>query len=85
MEQLVQHKPYQLNYSQPIEAHFGTLSLEDLRKIQAKRDKEEQKVDLDPIASFMADDKKNLDRLISATVVDIVKAKRKVGRPKKQK
>lgn len=85
MEQLITHKPYTLNsMSAPLEARFSVLSLEDLRKIQDKKDKEEQKLDLDPACSFMENDKKALDRLVSATVVDIVKSKRKAGRPKKQ-
>ena len=83
MERLITSKPYNLYSQPPLEAHFGTLSLEDIRKIQAKHDAEEKKVDLDPVCSFMEQDKKNLDRLISATVVDIVKSKRKAGRPKK--
>jgi hypothetical protein len=85
MEHLISTKPYTMNRHQPLEAHFGTLSLEDLRNIQQKRDKEEQKVDLSPECIFMENDKKQLDRLISATVVDIVKSKRKAGRPKSNK
>lgn len=84
MERLISTKPYNLNYSQPVEAHFGTLSLEDLRKIQAKREEDEKKVDLSPEADFMSNDKKQLDKLISAVVVDVVHSRRKVGRPKKK-
>lgn len=83
MERLIQNKPYNLNAQPTVEAHFATLSLEDLRKIQAKHEEEEKKVDLSPEALFMENDKKNLDKLISAVVVDTVKARRKVGRPKK--
>lgn len=86
MEQLITHKPYTLNsVSAPIEARFATLSLEELRNIQTKREKEEQKLDLDPACAFMANDKAKLDKLISAVVVDVVHSRRKVGRPKKQK
>lgn len=85
MEHLITSTPYTMNKHQPLEAHFGTLSLEDLRNIQQKRDKEEQKVDLSPECAFMEHDKKQLDKLISATVVDIVKSRRKPGRPTKNK
>lgn len=83
MERLLTNKPYTLNAQPTVEAHFATLSLEDLRKIQSKREEEEKKVDLSPEALFMENDKKQLDKLISAVVVDTVKARRKVGRPKK--
>ena len=82
MENLISSKPYNVN-SASVEAHFATLSLEDLRKIQQK--KEEEKLDLSPECAFMANDKKNLDKLVSATVVDIVKSRRKPGRPSKNK
>jgi hypothetical protein len=83
MEQLITSKPYTINHHQPLEAHFATLSLEDLRKIQQK--KEEEKIDYSPECEFMRDDKKKLDKLVSATVVDIVKSRRKPGRPTKNK
>ena len=83
MERFLSNKPYTLNSQAPIEAHFATLSLEDLRKIQAKREEEEKKVDLSPECAFMENDKKALDKLISAVVVDTVKSRRKAGRPKK--
>lgn len=83
MERLITSKPYNLNAQPTVEAHFATLSLEDLRAIQSKREEEEKKVDLSPECAFMENDKKSLDKLISAVVVDTVKARRKVGRPKK--
>lgn len=73
------YRPYNL-HSVPVEAHFATLSLDDLRKLQAKRETEEQKVDLSPEAAFMVDDKKNLDKLITAVVVDTVNAHKKQGK-----
>lgn len=83
MEQLITSKPYTMNQVASVEAHFATLSLEDLRKIQQK--KEEEKVDYSPECEFMRDDKKKLDKLVSATVCDIVKSRRKPGRPAKNK
>lgn len=73
------HRPYNL-VSAPVEAHFSTISLEDLRKIQAKREAEEQKVDYSPEVAFMAEDKERLDKLISAVVVDTVAVRRNKGR-----
>lgn len=79
------HRPYNI-VSAPVEAHFSTISLEDLRRLQAKREAEEQKVDYSPEVAFMADDKQRLDKLISAVVVDTVAVRKNKGRlPKEAK
>lgn len=78
-------RPYQLfANARPIEPQIGVMALDDLRHIQHKLDDEEKKIDICPEAMFMANDRKALQGVVSGVVSDILKSKRKAGRPKKQ-
>lgn len=77
------NKPYNLNFGRNVEPNIGRLTLEELREIQKRQEENEKKIDLDPVCDFMKNDKQQLQKVIVGTVTDIVKSKRKPGRPKK--
>ena len=77
-------RPYQLfANARPIEPQIGIMALDDLRHLQHKLDEEEKvPTELCPEAMFMAHDSKAVQSVVSGVVSDILKSKRKAGRPK---
>lgn len=75
-------KPFNLNLENNLEPKYGTISIDELRKIQQYKEDNEKKVDLIPEAQFMVNDKELLQKVLVSTLTDTVKSKSR-GRPKK--
>lgn len=77
-------RPYNLHFDNRTDPNIGTISIDQFRELQRKKEENEIKFDPCDEVAFMKNDKENLQKVLVATLTDTVRSKtKKNGRPKK--